>query len=93
MQTTTWDSDWDIVEKPRNSRKTYPADMERKTRRTPMAISEKMQHFATKSSWIRKMFEEGARMKATFGAANVCDFSLGNPDVPPPRSCGKLSAT
>ncbi len=50
-----------------------------------MAISEKMQHFATKSSWIRKMFEEGARMKATFGAANVCDFSLGNPDVPPPR--------
>lgn len=24
-------------------------------------------------------------MKATYGAANVCDFSLGNPDVPPPR--------
>jgi aspartate aminotransferase len=50
-----------------------------------MAISEKMQLFATKSSWIRKMFEKGASMKATYGAANVCDFSLGNPDVPPPR--------
>lgn len=30
------------------------------------------------------MFEEGARMKAQFGAENVFDFSLGNPDVPPP---------
>ncbi len=49
-----------------------------------MAVSEKMKHFASKSSWIRKMFEKGASMKATYGAANVCDFSLGNPDVPPP---------
>jgi aspartate aminotransferase len=49
-----------------------------------MAISEKMVHFATSSSWIRKMFEKGASMKATYGANNVCDFSLGNPDVPPP---------
>ncbi len=30
------------------------------------------------------MFEEGAKMKAQFGAENVFDFSLGNPDVPPP---------
>ncbi len=49
-----------------------------------MAIAKKMQAFAEKSSWIRKMFEEGARMKAKFGAENVFDFSLGNPDVPPP---------
>ena len=49
-----------------------------------MAISRKMQDFSQKSSWIRKMFEEGARLKANFGADNVCDFSLGNPDVPPP---------
>ena len=49
-----------------------------------MAISEKMRLFGRKSSWIRKMFEEGARMKAEFGADNVCDFSLGNPDLPPP---------
>ena len=49
-----------------------------------MAISEKMRLFGQKSSWIRKMFEEGAKMKAAFGAENVCDFSLGNPDLSPP---------
>ncbi|MBU4326463.1 MAG: pyridoxal phosphate-dependent aminotransferase [Proteobacteria bacterium] len=49
-----------------------------------MSISNKMRTFAEKSSWIRKMFEEGAKMKAQFGAENVFDFSLGNPDVPPP---------
>ena len=49
-----------------------------------MSISDKMRAFAEKSSWIRKMFEEGGKMKAQFGAENVFDFSLGNPDVPPP---------
>ncbi|MBU0481283.1 MAG: pyridoxal phosphate-dependent aminotransferase [Proteobacteria bacterium] len=49
-----------------------------------MALSKKMVAFAERSSWIRKMFEEGAKMKAQFGAENVFDFSLGNPDVPPP---------
>lgn len=49
-----------------------------------MSISQKMQAFAEKSSWIRKMFEEGTRLKAEFGAENVYDFSLGNPDAPPP---------
>jgi len=49
-----------------------------------MAISKKMNDFAQSSSWIRKMFEEGARLKAEFGAENVFDFSLGNPDLSPP---------
>ena len=49
-----------------------------------MTVAKKMQDFSEKSSWIRKMFEEGARMKAKYGAENVFDFSLGNPDVPPP---------
>lgn len=49
-----------------------------------MAISKKMNEFAQRSSWIRKMFEEGARLKARHGAENVFDFSLGNPDLPPP---------
>jgi aspartate aminotransferase len=49
-----------------------------------MTASQKMLALAEKSSWIRKMFEEGTRMKAKFGAENVFDFSLGNPDVPPP---------
>lgn len=52
---------------------------------TIMAISEKMRNFAEQSSWIRKMFEEGAKLKAKHGEKNVYDFSLGNPDLPPPR--------
>ena len=49
-----------------------------------MAISQKMLTFAERSSWIRRMFEEGGRLKAQYGADQVCDFSLGNPDLPPP---------
>nr|MBC8319007.1 aminotransferase class I/II-fold pyridoxal phosphate-dependent enzyme [Candidatus Desulfobia pelagia] len=49
-----------------------------------MSISKKMNEFAQRSSWIRKMFEEGAKLKQQYGAENVFDFSLGNPDLPPP---------
>ena len=35
-------------------------------------------------SMIRKMFEEGAMLKKQYGAENVFDFSLGNPDIEPP---------
>ncbi len=49
-----------------------------------MAVSKKMKSFSEKSSWIRKMFEEGAKLKAQFGDDKVFDFSIGNPDVPPP---------
>jgi len=55
-----------------------------------MTVAKKMQAFAEKSSWIRKMFEEGAKMKAEFGAENVFDFSLGNPDVPPPAKFAEV---
>jgi aspartate aminotransferase len=55
-----------------------------------MTISTKMRKFAETSSWIRKMFEEGAKMKAQYGAENVFDFSLGNPDVPPPPEYNKV---
>jgi len=51
-----------------------------------MPVSDKMRMYAEKSSWIRQMFEEGARMKAEFGPENVYDFSLGNPDAPPPKA-------
>jgi len=37
-----------------------------------------------KASWIRRMFEEGARLKKERGADNVFDFTLGNPEVEPP---------
>ena len=55
-----------------------------------MAISTKMNDFAQRSSWIRKMFEEGAKLKKEFGAENVFDFSLGNPDVPPPPQFSEI---
>ncbi|UCG13845.1 MAG: pyridoxal phosphate-dependent aminotransferase [Deltaproteobacteria bacterium] len=50
-----------------------------------MAVARKIQDAIDRSSWIRKMFEEGARLKALHGADNVFDFSLGNPDLEPPE--------
>jgi aspartate aminotransferase len=50
-----------------------------------MAVAQKMLLFMEKSSWIRKMFEEGGRLKKIHGVDNVFDFSLGNPYVPPPE--------
>jgi aspartate aminotransferase len=49
-------------------------------------IAGKIQATLEKASWIRKMFEEGAQLKAKHGAENVYDFSLGNPNIPPPAS-------
>ena len=34
---------------------------------------------------IRKMFEEGAMLKKKYGEDNVYDFSIGNPDLDPPK--------
>jgi aspartate aminotransferase len=31
------------------------------------------------------MFEAGIKLKQEYGADKVCDFSLGNPDLPPPK--------
>lgn len=47
-------------------------------------ISEKMKSLAENSSAIRAMFEEGKKMAEKYGAENVYDFSLGNPNVPAP---------
>ncbi len=38
------------------------------------------------ASWIRRMFEKGLELKQQYGAENVFDFSLGNPDIPPPAA-------
>ena len=35
-------------------------------------------------SEIRAMFEQGAKLRAKFGAENVFDYSLGNPSIPSP---------
>ena len=55
-----------------------------------MPIAEKMVKMVEVSSMIKKMFEEGARLKAVHGSDNVFDFSLGNPDVPPPPEFKKV---
>jgi len=55
-----------------------------------MPIAEKMIKMVDGMSMIRKMFEEGARLKAEHGPENVFDFSLGNPDVPPPPEFKKV---
>lgn len=48
-------------------------------------ISEKMKPLVNNNSAIRAMFEEGKRMAKIYGAENVYDFSLGNPNVPAPK--------
>lgn len=50
-----------------------------------MSIAKKIEKTIETSSWIRKMFEAGARLKAEHGAQNVFDFSLGNPNLEPPE--------
>ncbi len=50
------------------------------------AVAAKMMEFMERASWIRKMFEQGAALKAKYGADRVCDFSLGNPDLVPPET-------
>lgn len=48
-------------------------------------IATDIQSALTNASWIRRMFEAGAELKRQRGADHVFDFSLGNPDVPPPQ--------
>lgn len=47
-------------------------------------LSKQVGGYLEKASWIRKMFEAGSDLKKKHGAENVFDFSLGNPDLPPP---------
>jgi aspartate aminotransferase len=49
-----------------------------------MAIATGIKNALGSSSMIRKMFEEGSRLRKQHGADNVFDFSLGNPDLDPP---------
>lgn len=48
-----------------------------------MPASKKILEFMQRASWIRKMFEEGARLKKEHGVHKVFDFSLGNPNLDP----------
>ncbi len=51
-----------------------------------MSISIKIAKYIECASWIRKMFEEGARLRAERGAENIFDFTIGNPSTEPPAS-------
>lgn len=51
-----------------------------------MPVAGKIEDFLQKASWIRKMFEEGERLRKIHGPEKVYDFTLGNPNVEPPAS-------
>ena len=46
-----------------------------------MIISNKLNKMLSGNSQIRKMFEEGNKLKKQFGEDKVYDFSLGNPNA------------
>lgn len=47
-------------------------------------VTDEIKSYIANSSWIRRMFETGLELKKQYGSDNVYDFSLGNPDLPPP---------
>jgi len=56
-----------------------------------MPTSARLRALMANASWIRKMFEEGNRLRAELGPERVFDFSLGNPDLePPPQLAAEL---
>ena len=55
-----------------------------------MPISPLIKNALGSSSMIRKMFEEGARLKKQYGNNKVFDFSIGNPDIDPPNKFNEV---
>jgi aspartate aminotransferase len=55
-----------------------------------MPIAEQLIKMVEGMEMVKKMFEEGARLRAEHGPDKVFDFSLGNPDVPPPAEFKKV---
>ena len=51
---------------------------------TTLPVARKVAESSAQGSWIRRMFEEGIRLKDLYGADRVCDLSIGNPNVEPP---------
>jgi aspartate aminotransferase len=52
-------------------------------------ISTEVSRILQNASWIRRMFEAGIELKQKHGADKVCDFTLGNPDLPPVPEVGR----
>lgn len=55
-------------------------------------VTEQMEQYLSGGAWIRKIFEQGLELKKRYGEEAVCDFSLGNPDLPPPAVVGECLA-
>lgn len=55
-------------------------------------LADDISGYLENASWIRRMFEAGAKLKEKHGAENVQDFSLGNPDLPAPAAVGRALA-
>jgi len=49
-----------------------------------VSIADKIREAQGRASWIRKMFEEGNRLREERGPENVFDLTLGNPCLDPP---------
>ena len=54
--------------------------------KTVMSISRAIAKQMEGTSWIRRMFEIGVRLRQERGPENVFDYTLGNPDVEPPEA-------
>lgn len=55
-----------------------------------MTVASQIAEAMERGSFIRKMFEEGRELKRIHGPGKVFDFSIGNPDVPPPAAFQKV---
>ena len=55
-------------------------------------LSRQIEEYLAGGAWIRTIFELGLELKKKYGEDAVCDFSLGNPDLPPPAQVGKCLA-
>jgi aspartate aminotransferase len=51
-----------------------------------VSIAVKIRESLTNASFIRKMFDQGEELRKLYGAENVYDFTLGNPDLEPPAA-------
>ena len=49
-------------------------------------LNENALKYGSQGSAIRALFEYGRQRAAVVGKEKICDFSLGNPSVPPPRA-------
>lgn len=50
-----------------------------------MVIAKRIAAYMERGSWIRKLFEEGAQLSMDGSGLPVYDFSIGNPDLEPPK--------